>query len=63
MTDVPTLPARVADTFALILRGLRTRRCPVPGCGVVIRFRAVSKAEEKRLTARAHDHAGHGSRG
>ncbi|MGW6569984.1 hypothetical protein [Streptomyces sp. NPDC054975] len=57
------LTARASDAFALIVRGMQTRRCPVPGCGVLIRFRAVSDAEEKRLTAQATDHTSHQTRG
>jgi hypothetical protein len=48
---------RVSDFFALLVLGLHTRRCP-QGCGVVIRFRVVSKTEGEQLTAVAADHAG-----
>lgn len=47
---------RIADTIARAA-GLQTRRCP-HGCGLIIRFRAVSKTEADQLTAIAADHAG-----
>jgi hypothetical protein len=45
---------RVADVIALITLGMRTLRCPV--CGLTIRYRGVSPAEEERLTAQAAAH-------
>jgi hypothetical protein len=48
---------RVADVFALVTSGMQTLRCPV-GCGHMVRYRAVSAAEEKQLTAVAADHDG-----
>lgn len=48
---------RISDLLALVFTLKRTRRCP-QGCGVVIRFRFVSDAEAKRLTAVANDHTG-----
>lgn len=47
---------QLADALAR-LQGMQTRRCP-KACGLVIRYRAVSETEAKRLTAIAADHDG-----
>ncbi|MEU7551077.1 hypothetical protein AB0B01_01740 [Streptomyces sp. NPDC044571] len=52
------LADRVSDAVALIT-GKHTVRCPLPGCRVSIRYRAVTPDEAKRLTALASDHTRH----
>lgn len=47
----------VSDLAFLVFLAEHTRRCP-KGCGMMIRFRAVSEAEAQRWTAVANDHAG-----
>ncbi|MFI2076245.1 hypothetical protein [Streptomyces triculaminicus] len=49
---------RLSDAIAL-LSGASTIHCPQPGCGVRIRYRHVSPAEARRLSALATDHARH----
>ncbi|MFD7085366.1 hypothetical protein [Streptomyces sp. NPDC059918] len=58
--DRTTLPLseRITDAAAL-LAGKRTVRCPFSGCGVSVRYRAVTPDEAKRLTDLATDHARH----
>ncbi|MFF6984231.1 hypothetical protein ACFZAV_42715 [Streptomyces sp. NPDC008343] len=48
---------RLVDLFFLVFLAQRTRRCP-KGCGMRVRFRAVSNAEAQRWTDVAADHAG-----
>jgi hypothetical protein len=48
---------RLLDLLFLVFMAERTRRCP-KGCGMMVRFRAVSKAEAQQWTAIAADHAG-----
>ncbi|MFI1021055.1 hypothetical protein [Streptomyces olivaceus] len=55
-----SLTNRVSDAVAL-LSGMRTVRCPAPGCTVRIRFRAVTDDEAARLTELATDHKRHGA--
>ncbi|MEV6687612.1 hypothetical protein AB0N28_20090 [Streptomyces sp. NPDC051130] len=52
------LSERVCDAVAL-LTGKHTVRCPYLGCGVSIRYRAVTPDEAKRLTDLATDHTRH----
>ncbi|MEU1674829.1 hypothetical protein ABZ752_22780 [Streptomyces roseifaciens] len=54
--------ARLSDLLAFISQGLYTMRCPVPGCGLRIRYVAVSDEEEKRLQALVADHSRYGRR-
>ncbi|MFC5803138.1 hypothetical protein [Streptomyces formicae] len=49
---------RMNDALAL-LAGKHTLRCPVIGCGLRIRIRAVTPDEAARLTALANDHTRH----
>ncbi|MGP3635974.1 hypothetical protein ACTU45_21890 [Streptomyces sp. 24-1644] len=51
--------ALVSDAIAR-LTGMRTLRCPAPGCTLRIRYRAVTPDEAHRLAALAHDHTRHG---
>ncbi|MFD5512862.1 hypothetical protein ACFWIB_34625 [Streptomyces sp. NPDC127051] len=55
-----TLPLseRITDAAAL-LAGKHTIRCPYSGCGVSIRYGAVTPDEAKRLTDLATDHTRH----
>jgi hypothetical protein len=55
------MPARLTYTAAR-LAGMHTRRCPVSGCTVRIRFRAITQAEISWLTALANDHTRHGAK-
>ncbi|MFJ9766493.1 hypothetical protein ACIRUY_22000 [Streptomyces erythrochromogenes] len=59
MNQPDPLAKCVADALALLI-GMRTVRCPHPGCRVSVRFRHVAPDEAKRLTALATDHARHG---
>ncbi|MFD7840549.1 hypothetical protein [Streptomyces sp. NPDC059761] len=56
-TTLP-LSERITDAAAL-LASKRTIRCPYPGCGVSVRYRAVTPDEAKRLTDLATDHTRH----
>ncbi|MFE0930443.1 hypothetical protein ACFW4O_01410 [Streptomyces mutabilis] len=55
------LTNRVSDAIAL-LSGMRTVRCPAPGCTVRVRFRAITADETARLTELATDHTRHGAK-
>lgn len=39
----------LSDPAALMISGMRTLRCPEPGCPVRIRYRAVEPGEEEQL--------------
>ncbi|MFJ3858876.1 hypothetical protein ACIPRL_21830 [Streptomyces sp. NPDC090085] len=58
MNQPEPLAERVGDALAL-LTGMRTVRCPHPGCRVSVRYRHVTPDEAKRLTDYAADHARH----
>ncbi|MET7856057.1 hypothetical protein ABZS81_02250 [Streptomyces sp. NPDC005318] len=60
MPDGTTYKEQVSDAIAR-LTGKRTPRCPVPGCTLRIRYRAVTPDEARRLVALAHDHTRHGT--
>lgn len=47
----------LSDLFFLVFLAQHTRRCP-KGCGMFVRFRAVSEAEAQRWAAVVADHAG-----
>ncbi|WP_327132118.1 hypothetical protein OG311_14305 [Streptomyces sp. NBC_01343] len=53
-----TIRDRLPDALAFFT-GQHTVRCPHPGCIVRIRYRGVTRAEAKRLTAQATDHTHH----
>ncbi|MFE3583385.1 hypothetical protein [Streptomyces vinaceus] len=53
-----TIRDRLTDALAFFA-GWHTVRCPHPGCIVRIRYRGVTPAEAKRLTAQATDHTHH----
>ncbi|MFD8343565.1 hypothetical protein ACFV2C_14975 [[Kitasatospora] papulosa] len=53
---------QLADAMVRLTTGMRTLRCPVPGCTLRIRYRAVTTEEAGRLAALADDHACHGSK-
>ncbi|MFD4142360.1 hypothetical protein [Streptomyces sp. NPDC058572] len=55
------LPHQISDAAAR-LAGMQTLRCPIPGCTVRIRFRAIAAEEVARLTALAADHTRHGAK-
>ncbi|WP_328927659.1 hypothetical protein OG429_25940 [Streptomyces sp. NBC_00190] len=52
------LADRIYDAIA-VLTGKHTIRCPHPGCGLHIRYRAVTPAEAKRLIDLATEHTRH----
>ncbi|MFE7356195.1 hypothetical protein ACFU8Q_24125 [Streptomyces sp. NPDC057543] len=61
MSDRKPYAGQASDASAR-LTGKRTLRCPVPGCTLRIRYRAVSPDEASRLATLAHDHTRHGTR-
>ncbi|MFF3060017.1 hypothetical protein [Streptomyces sp. NPDC057909] len=52
---------QVSDAIARFT-GRRTLRCPVLGCTLRIRYRAVTPDEARRLAALAYDHTRHGTK-
>ncbi|WP_405699910.1 hypothetical protein OG209_16800 [Streptomyces sp. NBC_01383] len=61
MPNLKPYTDQASDAIAR-LTGMRTLRCPAPGCTLRIRYRAVSPDEADRLAALAHDHTRHGIR-
>ncbi|MET8741938.1 MULTISPECIES: hypothetical protein [unclassified Streptomyces] len=51
---------RISDAAAF-LTGMRTLRCPHPGCTLRIRYRAVTPDEARHLATLATDHTRHGA--
>ncbi|MCX5100251.1 hypothetical protein [Streptomyces sp. NBC_00439] len=56
------LAHRMGDAAVALMSGMRTVRCPHPGCVVRIRYRCVDPDEASRLTALATDHTRHGAK-
>uniref|UniRef100_A0AAU3GVL9 Transposase n=1 Tax=Streptomyces sp. NBC_01401 TaxID=2903854 RepID=A0AAU3GVL9_9ACTN len=62
MANLKPYTDQVSDAYARLTTGMRTLRCPVPGCTLRIRYRHVTPDEDSRLVALAHDHTRHDNR-
>ncbi|MFJ8868315.1 hypothetical protein ACIRD6_21435 [Streptomyces sp. NPDC102473] len=62
MPNLKPYTDQVADAYTRLTAGMRTLRCPVPGCTLRIRYRNVTQDEAGRLTALANDHNRHSVR-
>lgn len=62
MPNLKPYADQVSDVYARLTAGMRTLRCPVPGCTLRIRYRAVTPDEDGRLVTLANDHTRHGNR-